>query len=110
MYRAKSAGEGGFERYDPEMHVDLVERLQLEADLRRAIAANQFVLHFQPIVSLGNRGLVGAEALVRWQHPSRGLMAPAFSGVVLASVAFVGLVGFVAGARRAAVVSQRVPG
>jgi diguanylate cyclase (GGDEF)-like protein/PAS domain S-box-containing protein len=76
MYRAKAAGEGGFERYDPEMHVDLVERLQLEADLRRAVHANELILHFQPIVTLGDRRLCGAEALVRWKHPSRGLMAP----------------------------------
>jgi len=76
MYRAKAAGEGGFERYDPEMHVDLVERLQLEADLRRAISGGELVLHYQPIVSLDDRRLLGAEALVRWRHPSRGLMAP----------------------------------
>ena len=76
MYRAKAEGEGGFERYDPEMHVDLVERLQLEADLRRAIDNGELVLHFQPIVSLDDRRLCGAEALVRWRHPSRGLMAP----------------------------------
>ena len=52
MYRAKAAGEGGFKRYDPDMHVDLVERLQLEADLRRAIDAEQLVLHYQPTVVL----------------------------------------------------------
>ena len=96
MYRAKAGGEGGFERYDPEMHVDLVERLQLEADLRRAVALNQLLLHFQPIVRLGTGRIVGAEALVRWQHPSRGLMAPSsFIPISEDSGLVVGLGGWV---------------
>ena len=69
MYRAKAAGEGGFERYDPEMHVDLVERLQLEADLRRAIEGNELVLHYQPIVEIATGRISGVEALARWRHP-----------------------------------------
>ena len=76
MYRAKAAGEGGFERYDPEMHVDLVERLQLEADLRRAIDRSELVLHYQPIVEMATGTVCGVEALVRWRHPTRGLVAP----------------------------------
>jgi len=78
MYRAKAAGEGSFERYDPDMHVDLVERLQLEADLRRAIESEELVLQYQPIVKLSSGGLVGVEALVRWKHPTRGLMPPSW--------------------------------
>ena len=77
MYRAKAAGEGGFARYDPEMHVDLVERLQLEVDLRRAIAGNELVLDYQPIVEIATGRIAGVETLVRWRHPTRGLMQPA---------------------------------
>ncbi len=76
MYRAKAAGEGGFARYDPEMRVDLVERLQLEVDLRRAIAGNELVLDYQPIVEIATGRIAGVEALVRWRHPTRGLMPP----------------------------------
>jgi diguanylate cyclase (GGDEF)-like protein/PAS domain S-box-containing protein len=76
MYRAKAAGEGGFERYDPEMHVDLVERLQLEADLRRGIEAGELALQYQPVVALDTSRIEGVEALVRWKHPTRGLMPP----------------------------------
>ena len=75
MYRAKAAGEGGFERYDPEMHVHLVERLQLEVDLRRAIEGNELVLHYQPIVEIATGRISGVETLARWRHPTRGLLA-----------------------------------
>jgi diguanylate cyclase (GGDEF)-like protein/PAS domain S-box-containing protein len=76
MYRAKAAGEGSYERYDPEMHVDLVERLQLESDLRRAIEGKELVVHYQPIVEIATGAVSGVEALVRWKHPTRGLIAP----------------------------------
>jgi diguanylate cyclase (GGDEF)-like protein/PAS domain S-box-containing protein len=76
MYRAKTSGGGEFRTYDPDMHVNLVERLQLEADLRRALDEGQFVLHYQPTVELTTKEIVGAEALVRWNHPSRGLVPP----------------------------------
>jgi diguanylate cyclase (GGDEF)-like protein/PAS domain S-box-containing protein len=75
MYRAKS-GEGGYAIYDPKMHARLVERLQLEADLRRALDLDELVLHYQPIVALGSGAITGFEALVRWQHPTRGLVPP----------------------------------
>jgi len=82
MYRAKSIGQGGYELFDPAMHTLLVERLQLEADLRRALDLDQLVLHYQPTVSLSSGLLVGVEALVRWQHPTRGLVQPGqFIGV-----------------------------
>jgi len=76
MYRAKASGEGGFERYEPEMHLDLVERLQLEVDLRRAIEGNELVLHYQPIVEIATGRITGVETLVRWRHPTRGLVQP----------------------------------
>ena len=76
MYRAKAAGQGGFERYDPGMHTQLVERMQLEADLRRALDQGELFLHYQPTLDLASGQIVGAEALARWNHPTRGLVPP----------------------------------
>jgi diguanylate cyclase (GGDEF)-like protein/PAS domain S-box-containing protein len=76
MYRAKAAGRGGYERYDPEMHTELVQRVQLEADLRRALESGDLFLHYQPTFDLGSGQIVGAEALARWNHPTRGLVTP----------------------------------
>jgi diguanylate cyclase (GGDEF)-like protein/PAS domain S-box-containing protein len=76
MYRAKAAGNGGYERYDPEMHTELVQRVQLEADLRRALEAGELFLQYQPTFDLASGQIVGAEALARWQHPTRGLVPP----------------------------------
>jgi diguanylate cyclase (GGDEF)-like protein/PAS domain S-box-containing protein len=76
MYRAKAAGEGGFARFDPHMHTELVERRALEADLRGALDSGQLTLHYQPTLALSSGEIVGLEALLRWQHPSRGLVAP----------------------------------
>jgi len=76
MYRAKAAGRGGFERYDPEMHTELVQRVQLEADLRRALDDGELFLHYQPTFELTSGHMVGVEALARWRHPSRGLVPP----------------------------------
>ena len=76
MYRAKAAGKSGFVVFDEAMHGEAKLRLQLETDFRLAVERGEFVLHYQPIVSLETSELVGAEALVRWQHPRRGLLAP----------------------------------
>jgi diguanylate cyclase (GGDEF)-like protein len=76
MYTAKSLGKGRYEVFAPEMHVAAVERLDLEVDLRRARERNELRLHYQPIVSLHSGEMVGVEALVRWQHPERGLLPP----------------------------------
>jgi diguanylate cyclase (GGDEF)-like protein/PAS domain S-box-containing protein len=76
MYRAKAAGRGGYERYDPEMHTELVQRVQLEADLRRALDDGELFLHYQPTIDLASGQIVGAEALARWHHPTRGLVPP----------------------------------
>jgi diguanylate cyclase (GGDEF)-like protein/PAS domain S-box-containing protein len=78
MYRAKSAGKGRFELFDAQMRASLVARLETEADLRRALEEDELRLHYQPVAALGGAGgFVGAEALVRWQHPERGLLTPA---------------------------------
>jgi diguanylate cyclase (GGDEF)-like protein/PAS domain S-box-containing protein len=76
MYTAKSKGKSRFEIFEPAMHDAVVARLSLEAELRRAIEREEFVVYYQPIVRLESGEVIGAEALVRWQHPSRGLIAP----------------------------------
>ena len=76
MYLAKGGGKARYELFEPKMHVQAVERLELEADLRRAIEQEEFVLHYQPIVLLHTGEVTGVEALVRWQHPRKGMIAP----------------------------------
>ncbi len=77
MYRAKAEAKLGYEVFDTAMHVQVVTRLQLETDLRRAIERFEFQLHYQPIVSLQTGSITGFEALIRWQHPQLGLVSPA---------------------------------
>ena len=76
MYTAKRRHRGGFAAYEPTMHAAAVARLEMEADLRRAIDGHELVVHYQPIVVLGDGRITGFEALVRWQHPRRGLVGP----------------------------------
>jgi diguanylate cyclase (GGDEF)-like protein/PAS domain S-box-containing protein len=76
MYRAKATGQGGYERYNPDMHAQLVDRMQLEADLRRALDDGELFLHYQPTIDLTSGQIVGAEALARWHHPTRGMVPP----------------------------------
>lgn len=77
MYLAKGAGKACFRIYEPEMHEAALARLDLEAELRHALADDQFVVHYQPTVELDSGMVCGFEALVRWEHPERGLLAPA---------------------------------
>lgn len=76
MYRAKTLGKARYEVFGKDMHTSAVARLQLEMDLRRAIERQEFQLHYQPIVSLQTGRITGFEALLRWQHPDRGLISP----------------------------------
>jgi diguanylate cyclase (GGDEF)-like protein len=76
MYYAKEQGRNSFSLFSPAMNSAAVERLALEQDLRRAVQGSELVLHFQPIVEAGTARIVAAEALVRWQHPQRGLLPP----------------------------------
>jgi diguanylate cyclase (GGDEF)-like protein len=76
MYRAKATGKAQYVVYAPRMDEDVVGRLELVADLRRARIDEEFVLHYQPTVELSTGAVVGVEALVRWQHPTRGLLQP----------------------------------
>jgi diguanylate cyclase (GGDEF)-like protein/PAS domain S-box-containing protein len=76
MYRAKDGGRGRFELFDPGMRSRAMRRLRTESDLWRAIAHDELVVHYQPILDLRDGKLVGVEALVRWDHPERGLLTP----------------------------------
>ena len=76
MYTAKSKGKACFEIFEPAMHDAVVARLGLEAELRRALERQEFVVYYQPIVRLETGEVIGAEALVRWQHPTRGMIPP----------------------------------
>ena len=76
MYRAKHGGAGGYSVFDAALHEMAVRRLRLETDLRRAVERGEFLVWYQPIVSLTSEEIVGAEALVRWQHPERGMVPP----------------------------------
>jgi diguanylate cyclase (GGDEF)-like protein/PAS domain S-box-containing protein len=76
MYRAKAECPGGWKLFDGAMHEALVDRLQLEAELNEALERHQFVLHYQPTFEIETGRISGVEALVRWQHPTRGLLGP----------------------------------
>ncbi len=76
MYRAKGQGKGRIEIFDRSMHERARTRLALETDLGHALERGEFVLHYQPLVSLANGAVEGLEALVQWRHPKRGLLAP----------------------------------
>ncbi len=76
MYRAKEKGKARYEVFDKSMHGKAFALLQLETDLRRAIERNEFRIVYQPVVSLSNGRITGFEALIRWQHPERGILGP----------------------------------
>jgi diguanylate cyclase (GGDEF)-like protein len=77
MYTAKSRGKGQAAVFEPAMHTTMIERHNLGAELHRAIGRDEFLLSFQPIVTLSHGDTVGAEALIRWRHPLRGVVSPA---------------------------------
>jgi diguanylate cyclase (GGDEF)-like protein/PAS domain S-box-containing protein len=76
LYGAKSAGRNGYRFFDPDMGAAADARLALENELRRAIAQNEFELHYQPIIDTKTRRICSAEALIRWRHPTKGMIAP----------------------------------
>ena len=76
MYRAKERGRDRVESYQRGMQTLALERLQMEGDLRRGIERDELRVHYQPVVRLSGTAMIGVEALVRWQHPERGLVAP----------------------------------
>lgn len=76
MYRAKADGKSRVISFEPAMQARVMRRLRLETELRDSVENGDFVLHFQPLVDLANLEIVGVEALIRWQHPTRGLLPP----------------------------------
>jgi diguanylate cyclase (GGDEF)-like protein len=76
MYRAKERGRGRYEIFDRLMRTRAVDHLRTENELRRALARDELRVHYQPVISLASEQIVGVEALVRWQHPDRGLIGP----------------------------------
>lgn len=76
MYKAKELGRNTFQFYAAEMNTATLERLMMESNLRRALKNQEFVLHYQPLVSLQSGLIVGVEALIRWQHPDLGMIMP----------------------------------
>jgi diguanylate cyclase (GGDEF)-like protein len=76
MYRAKKRGRSRYEVFNTSMHAEALTRLQVETDLRRALEREEFVLFYQPIISLKTGHITGLEALIRWRHPDRGLVRP----------------------------------
>jgi diguanylate cyclase (GGDEF)-like protein/PAS domain S-box-containing protein len=76
MYMAKRDSKGGYRIFEPTMHERVVERLELRAELQRAIDNNQLEVHYQPVVRLDQRVVYGVEALLRWNHPTRGSIMP----------------------------------
>jgi diguanylate cyclase (GGDEF)-like protein/PAS domain S-box-containing protein len=92
MYHAKSGGMS-YRFYDSEMNRQAVDRINLEIDLRRAVAEGQFRLHYQPKLDASTGRIVGAEALIRWHHPDRGHVSPAFFIPVAERAGLVGAIG-----------------
>jgi diguanylate cyclase (GGDEF)-like protein len=90
MYAAKSAGKACVRLFEPAMRRAVVAKAELEADLRHALDRAEFVVQYQPVVDLETREVTGAEALVRWQHPRRGLLPP---GVFVPLAEETGLIG-----------------
>ena len=76
MYVAKNQGRNCYHYFTPEMHVAAMQRMQMVRDLRIAISERQFLLHYQPIICMDDRSICKAEALIRWEHPERGMVAP----------------------------------
>jgi diguanylate cyclase (GGDEF)-like protein/PAS domain S-box-containing protein len=76
MYMAKENGKGRYQVFEPAMHETALRRLELKADLQRAVEHGEFILHYQPVIELESGRITGVEALIRWIHPSRGMVPP----------------------------------
>lgn len=76
MYRAKELGRNGFQFFTPEMSADAIKRLEFENAMRRALERGEFTIHYQPQVDVKTRQVTGVEALLRWQHPTLGILLP----------------------------------
>jgi diguanylate cyclase (GGDEF)-like protein len=90
MYRAKDLGRGRFAYFEEQMNVEAIERMNLEHDMHQGLLRKEFVLYYQPKLDLRTGQIVGAEALLRWNHPTRGLVSP---GVFISIAEEIGLIG-----------------
>ena len=93
MYRAKQLGKRQAVVFEPHMHTASFDRLELRADLARALDTDQFVTHYQPILDISTHRIIGAEALIRWQHPRRGLLSPAIFVPLAEETGMIGQLG-----------------
>ena len=76
LYRTKAQGRGAFRFFTPEIQAEVAERVELERDLRQALAGDELVLYYQPLFDPKTQRVIGAEALIRWNHPQRGMLSP----------------------------------
>ena len=93
MYRAKASGRNNYQYYSSDINEHSVERLALENELRQAVARQEFVVHYQPKVDISTGRIAGAEALVRWRHPQRGMLLPGAFICVAEEVGLIGSIG-----------------
>ena len=93
MYEAKGLGKGRWRLYDPQAHLASTRRLVLESELRRAVERRQFLLHYQPVRDFRTGEIVGSEALLRWNHPKRGIVGPTEIIPTLEATGLIGEVG-----------------
>jgi EAL domain-containing protein (putative c-di-GMP-specific phosphodiesterase class I) len=93
LYAAKGAGRGTYRFFEPEMNERMQSRHELERDLRLALADGEFELHYQPIVNLRDNTISGCEALLRWNHPTRGVVLPAEFIPVAEEIGLIGPLG-----------------
>jgi predicted signal transduction protein with EAL and GGDEF domain len=93
LYRAKAEGRGAFRSFEPEMDRRARARRAMETDLRRALAAGEFEVHYQPLLDLRTDRVSGFEALLRWNHPDRGRVPPAEFVPVAEEIGLIGPIG-----------------
>jgi diguanylate cyclase (GGDEF)-like protein/PAS domain S-box-containing protein len=93
LYKAKNSGRGIWRRFEPGMDVAVQTRRKLEADLRRAVERGELVVYYQPLVNLESNETVGYEALLRWDHPERGLVLPSDFIPVAEEIGLIGVIG-----------------
>jgi diguanylate cyclase (GGDEF)-like protein/PAS domain S-box-containing protein len=93
MYLAKAQGKDRYEEFQDQMHTAVVARLELEADLHKAVLNSEFLVHYQPVVELGTKRITGFEALVRWQHPTKGLLQPVAFVPFAEEIGLIGAIG-----------------